>query len=352
MNAGATPIDLGRQVGQPGVGVQSARDAQDAVADIVASVPKAELHCHMDGVVDPAILLALGARGEVLPLQTARLEAVYPVDTFERFIAYFEAGQPLAGRLDLYRGIVEIQLARLRAQRTVYVELMVASGELSLDPEAAVDALAAFREWLETACAPAEGRERIEFELLIAFNRKRPPEHAARVATRNLRLWDAGLIGGIALAGPETGAPVAPLAAVFDRYHEAGVGIEIHAAEWCGSESAWDALQHGHPRRLGHATHVFDDPKLVDEIRTRGIHLEMCPTSNVCTGSIARLEDHPLRHAIDLGLSVSLSTDDPGAFRNSLAGEYAIAASVFGFSAAELARLTENALAARFRRLH
>jgi hypothetical protein len=80
-----------------------------------------------------------------------------------------------------------------------------------------------------------------------------------------------------------------------------------------------EALQHGHPRRLGHATHVFDDPRLVETLLERQIHLEMCPTSNLLTGSIAGIEDHPIRRAFDLGLNVGLNTDDPLPAQNPIA---------------------------------
>jgi adenosine deaminase len=309
----------------------------------VADIPKVELHCHLDGVLDPPMLRALREEGIELPLSEQALEAAYPVHDFRSFGAWFAAQQPLAARIDIYLHIARHHIWRLREQHVVYAELFMASGELSLDPEQAVDQLAAFREAVD-GCEAGE----IQVELLIAWGRNRPLERAQQICTRNLRLFDAGLVHGVALAGPEAGFPVKPLAPVFDRYHGAGVPIQIHAAEWCGPESAWDALEHGHPSRLGHGTHVFDDPRLVDTLLERRIHLEMCPTSNLCTGSVARLDDHSVRRAFDAGLSVSVSTDDPGAFRCSIASEYALLAERFGFTPAELRGLGANALAARF----
>jgi adenosine deaminase len=126
------------------------------------------------------------------------------------------------------------------------------------------------------------------------------------------------------------------------------VGIEIHAGEWCGPESVRDALENGFPHRLGHAVSLFDDPRLPDLAGERGIHLELCPTSNVKTGSIARIEDHPVRRALDLGLSFSINTDDPGAFECSVASEYELVSRVFGFTDDDFRRVFDNSLAARF----
>jgi len=300
------------------------------------TLPKAELHCHLDGIVDPEMLRELRRRGTELPVAPEALEASYPVTDFESFLRWYVPLQPLDTRLDLYRLIIALHIERLRQQGVIYAEVMVASGELPLDPAEAVDAMAAFRAWVDAQQAgqaqqvdqtqQAQQHGKIEVELLVAFGRNRPPERAALIAERNIRLYEAGLIAGVALAGPERDFPVKPLAATFDRYHESGMGIEIHAAEWMGPESAWDALEHGHPQRIGHGTHIFDDPRLVETLLERGIHVEMCPTSNVCTGSITRLEDHPIRRAFDLGMSVSVSSDDPGAFRCTLGSEYALLA--------------------------
>jgi adenosine deaminase len=111
----------------------------------------------------------------------------------------------------------------------------------------------------------------------------------------------------------------------------------------------WEALEHASPDRIGHGLAVFRDERLAELCRERQIHIEMCPTSNLRTGAIARLEEHPLRRAFDAGFNVSLGSDDPGAFECTLESEYALAADVFGFSLAELERLTANALRSRFR---
>jgi len=161
-------------------------------------------------------------------------------------------------------------------------------------------------------------------------------------------LYEARLIVGVALAGPEPGYPVKPFQKIMARFHEAGLGIEIHAGEWCGPESVWDALEHGYPDRLGHGVSAFRDARLIEALRERGIHIELCPTSNRKTGSIANIAEHPIRQARDLEMSFSVNTDDPGAFESSLDAEVALVSDVFGFSEQDWLDVFSNSLRARF----
>ena len=305
-------------------------------------VLKAELHCHLDGVPDPAMLRALRDQGCVLPVTPEAFEAAYPVRDYASFFGWFDALRPTAGRFDLYQHVARLHVERLKAQGVVYAELFVAA--LSLDAAEAIDQVAALR-----AAVDAHEDGSIQVEFLNAWRRNRDLETLDRIAARNTQLFERGLICGVAVAGPEEGAPIAPLARIMDRYHEAGVPIEIHAAEWVGPDSAWDALAHGHPSRLGHGTHVFEDPRLVEVLRERQIHIEMCPTSNLLTGAITRIEEHPIRRAFAAGLNVGVNTDDPGAFLCSMASEHALLAERFGFTPVERLRLGRNAMRSRFR---
>jgi adenosine deaminase len=163
-----------------------------------------------------------------------------------------------------------------------------------------------------------------------------------------LALYEAGLIVGFALAGPERGNPVKPFSKALACFREAGLGIEIHAGEWCGPESVWDALEYGHPDRIGHGVSLFQEARLLEFVQEHNIHIEMCPTSNLKTGSISRIEDHPVGQAKALGLNFSINTDDPGPFECSMESEYELLANVFGFEERDFQRIYVNSLAARF----
>jgi aminodeoxyfutalosine deaminase len=127
-----------------------------------------------------------------------------------------------------------------------------------------------------------------------------------------------------------------------------GWGSKFTRGEHSGPESVADAVRFGRPNRLGHGLATFRDPALVDSIKSAGIHIEFCLTSNVCTEAISDLTLHPVPHALELGVSFSINTDDPGAFQCSVASEHQLLAAKFGFSADDFRTISYNSLAARF----
>jgi adenosine deaminase len=307
------------------------------------TVPKIELHCHLDGIVDPPMLRELEAQGALLPILPETLQAAYPVQSYDDFVKWGRAAQSLEGDLGRFKPLLAVHLGRLKSQNVVYTEIMIGSSEIPRDRQELVDRVRDFRDWVDQQ---EDGAIQVEF--VVVFGRNRSPEAVEELADRILMLYEANLIAGVALAGPERGHPVRPFRRTFARFREAGLGIEIHAGEWCGPESVWDALEFGFPSRIGHGVAVFGDPELVARCRDQRIHLEMCPTSNVKTGSVGCIEEHPVRLARDLDLSFSVNTDDPGAFECSMASEYGLLARVFGFQERDFTKITENALNARF----
>lgn len=305
-------------------------------------IPKVELHCHVDGIVDPAMLREIEGRGISLPVTAQALQAAYPVRNFDEFINWFRVADPIEGDPEHFKPVLAAHVERLIAQNVTYTEIMLGTSELPRDDGKLIEEFGKFREYV----TGLEGGK-IQVEFLVAVARNRPPEALEKLADRVIRLRAANLVFGIALAGwPEV--PIKPLSKTLARLHEAGVGIEIHAGEWAGPESVWDALENGFPNRIGHGVAIFQDPRLVERFQRDRLHIEMCPTSNVKTRSVDPLEAHPVRRARELGLSFSVSTDDPGPFECSLESEYELLAGQFGFQEHDFEVMTENALNARF----
>jgi len=290
-------------------------------------IPKVELHCHADGIADAAMLREIEGRGISLPVTAEALQAAVPVRNLDEFIHWFRVADPIEGDPERFKPILAVHVARLIAQNVTYTEIMLGTSELPRDDGKLIEEFGKFREYV----TGLEGGK-IQVEFLVAVARNRPPETLEKLADRLIRLRAANLVFGIALA----------------RLHEAGVGIEIHAGEWAGPESVWGALENGFPNRIGHGVAIFQDPRLVERFQRDRLHVEMCPTSNFKTRSVDPLEAHPIRRARELGLSFSVSTDDPGPFECSLESEYELLAGQFGFQEHDFEVMAENALNARF----
>jgi adenosine deaminase len=310
----------------------------------LASLPKVELHCHLDGVVDGPLLRGLAARGTILPVAPESLDRVIPVRSHAE---WDRAYGPLAAACtqppDSVVSILRAHVERLVSQNVTYAEIMV-SGLLDPlgDEGRVVDRFRALQ-----AAATDAGNGAIQVALLVAIGRGRA-DRAKRQAGRIVALARHGLIVGAAIAGDEQACTIESLAPVIRELRDAGLGIEIHAGETCGAESVWDAIEHGKPDRLGHAVRAFEDERLVDELVRRDTHIEFCPTSNLCLGVVPRIERHPLRRARELGMNFSVNTDDPGPFGCSMLSEYTLLASDLGFTASDFDRIRANAWRSRF----
>lgn len=311
----------------------------------IAQLPKAELHCHSDGILSPAMARMIRLKHPEFVIDPDALEHAYPIDNITSFFDWQSYIHALDRNLAQYGWVMEQYIAQQKKQHVSYLEIFLANGEIPHDPAEAVDAMHTFRAFVDECEA-----DEIQVEFVVTIGRGQTAERFATFESKILTLFDAGLIAGVALAGPEIGNPASKFKRSFARFHTAGLPIEIHAGEWVGAESVWDALEHCHPTRIGHGVTLFDDPRLIELFQERQIHLEICPTSNVRTGSVARFEDHPVQRARDLGLNFSVNTDDPGIFLCSMNSEYEAITSHFNFTEADWQKVYQNSMAARFQR--
>jgi adenosine deaminase len=145
------------------------------------------------------------------------------------------------------------------------------------------------------------------------------------VAHRVLDLHDGtpwGRVAGFGLGGDETSIPAAEFRGVYERVRARGLAPLVHAGEWGGPDSVAEALEHLRPVRIAHGIRAADDPALLRRLVRRGVALDVCLTSNTATGALRRGEVHPVRRLLAAGVTVTLSTDDPGLFGTSLLAEY------------------------------
>jgi len=166
---------------------------------------------------------------------------------------------------------------------------------------------------------------------------------AMRVAVRHR---NEGVIG-IGLGGEER-FPPEPYAEIFREAREAGLRSIPHAGETHGPSSIRGAIEALGADRIGHGIRVLEDPLLVQEVRERGLGLDVCPTSNLMTRSVQSLPKHPLPAMLDAGLRCTLASDDPSMFHSPIASEYELCREVFGFDDRRLAELASNGVRASF----
>jgi len=172
-------------------------------------------------------------------------------------------------------------------------------------------------------------------------------EAARPVVEFAIRRRNDGVIA-FGIGGDEARGPATRFGELFARCRDAGLHVVAHAGETAGPESIRQALEIG-AERIGHGIAAAQDADLMAELRERGVPLEICITSNVCTGAVTSLDAHPVRRLFDAGVPITLNSDDPALFATTLTREYEIAAERFGFTGAELRAIAENGFRHGFR---
>jgi len=303
--------------------------------DFLRDLPKAELHIHLEGSVEPETLYELDPSTSI-----EEYRALYHYTDFDSFLRAFGAvGKRLRTPED-YGLITRRLLERLEAQNVRYAEIMVAAGVVLWKQQ---DFAPIF------ACIHAAAQESsVQVRWILDAVRQFGVEPAMQVAALAAERVNQGVVA-LGIGGSEERGPASWFTDVFAFARSAGLHLHAHAGESLGPESIWDALALG-AERIGHGIAAASDPALMCHLRDRDIPLEICITSNLVTDVVKRIEDHPVRRLFDAGVPIVLNSDDPAMFRCSLTGEYRLAAKQFDFTEGELRQLAENAFRFAFDR--
>jgi len=297
------------------------------MADFYTELAKAELHVHLEGSIEPETLHELDPQ---TPLE--ELRALYTYADFDAFLRTFGAiGKRLRTPED-YVLITRRLLERLAAQNVQYAEIIVAAGVVLWKEQ---DFGPIFDAIHEAAAGSA-----VEVRWILDAVRQFGPEAAMQVVELAAARRERGVVA-FGIGGSETRGPAEWFGPVFAAARRAGLHLTAHAGEGTTPQSVWAALELG-AERIGHGIAAIEDSVLMAHLRERNIPLEICITSNLVTGVVLRMEDHPVRRLFDAGVPITLNTDDPAMFRCSLAGEYELAARRFGFTEPELREVARN----------
>jgi adenosine deaminase/aminodeoxyfutalosine deaminase len=319
-----------------------------SIEDFIRRLPKAELHLHLEGAILPATMVELSARHDARPLTLAEAEALYQFTDFTGFLEAFKAvTAQLIGPED-YELAAWRMMEHLAAQGVVHAEVYISVGVIYHWRDHDSAAVEPIFVGLERARERAARELGLSIYWIFDAVRHFPVEEAARVFRKAAELKPAyPSIVGIGLGGDERRTGSEPFRALYAQAHEAGLRLTNHAGETTGPEAIWEALDLG-SERIGHALSLPRDEKLVQELKARSIPLELCPTSNLRTGVCPSFAAHPLRRLFDLGLMVTLNSDDPAFFGSDLANEYLLAHTEQGFTRDELRQLAANSIRASF----
>ena len=281
--------------------------------------PKIELHVHLEATVQPATLLEIARRnGESLPAGTEEeLRELFRFRDFDHFIEVWILTTNVLRHEADFRQVVVDYAAEAARHGAVYLEAIFSPIERTWR---GVDWDEIFSGYCDGA---REARELhgLEVRLTPDITRSAPLEDALTLVRYAGKYRDRGVVG-VGLGGEEALYPPAPFAPAFQAAREAGLGAVPHAGEVAGPESIREALDALEADRIRHGIRAVDDPGLVRELAERRIVLDVTPVSNVRTGAVASLEEHPLPQLVAAGIPCSLSTDDPVMFDTDLTREY------------------------------
>lgn len=306
-------------------------------------LPKAELHCHIEGAVRPALALEQARKYGVDASGVIDGEGGYRWHDFTSFLAVYNFITDLFRTPEDYALLAEDHYRNLAAQNCLY-------GEIFISPENADRIDCAYQTLIE---AIAEGYYRarqvisVEGRFIIVGERHlgvEAVENAARLAVSHRH----PLVTGFGMAGDERSGRQADFTRAFAIAGEGGLALTVHAGELCGADSVRGALDHLGITRIGHGVRAAEDPSLITRLAEEQIVLEICPASNIALGVYPDFNAHPFVVFDRAGCVVTLNSDDPPHFHSSISHEYEIAAEAFGYDAAALLRFTKNALRASF----
>jgi aminodeoxyfutalosine deaminase len=294
------------------------------------STPKIELHVHLEGSVRPATLLEIARRnGQALPVTTVEdLTRLYEFTNFQHFIEVWILTTNCLRTADDFRQIVVDYAAEAASHGAVYLEAIFSPAE-RVQRGVSWDEL--FTGYTEGGVEAYE-RHGVQVRFTPDLYRGLDVELAQECARTAARYRDRGIVG-LGLGGMEAGRPATPYRKAFAIARDGGLGIVPHAGEGDGPESIRQVLSF-EPARIRHGIRAVEDPALLTEIVDRGIVLDVCPTSNLRTGVVPELAQHPLRALRAAGALCTINTDDPAMFGTDLGREYELAAEL-GVTAAD-----------------
>ena len=306
------------------------------------SLPKVELHTHLEGCAPPAFIRGLAQEKSIDISGIFNADGTYAYLDFDHFLKVYEAAcTTLQTPQDFYR-LTRAVLEESASHGVVYQETFV-----SPDFCGGGD-LAAWRDYMAAMKQAADEMDgTITLRAIVTCIRHFGPD-AAKPAALCAAETCGDFVTGFGMAGGELVGRPGDYAYAFDLAREAGMPLTCHAGEWGGPDMVADTLRDLRVARIGHGINAIKDPALVDQLAEQGVVLEVCPGSNVFLKASGDWPQHPIAKLRDAGVKVTVSTDDPPFFGTTMTREFDMLARTFGWDEDDFKALNQTALDAAF----
>ncbi len=310
----------------------------------IAGLPKAELHLHIEGTLEPELMFALARRnGVAIPFDSVEaVRAAYRFSNLQDFLdIYYQGANVLLTEQD-FHDLAAAYFARVAADGVVHAEIM-------FDPQTHTDRGVAFDiviRGLLSACEAAEREHGITSRLILCFLRHLS-EEAAFATLQQATPW-IDRIAAVGLDSSELGHPPSKFARVFAEAARLGLRRVAHAGEEGPPDYVLEALDVLGVERLDHGNRSLEDPVLTARLARAGMTLTVCPLSNVALCNVASIDEHPIDRMLREGLRATINSDDPAYFGGYVAANYNAAAVARGLDRDDLAALARNSFLGSF----
>jgi adenosine deaminase len=318
--------------------------------ETVYNLPKIDLHRHLEGSIRISTLTDLvQSEGIDLPADRASLRRIVQVcqddpKTSENFLSKFKYIRDFYRSPEIIQRIVRETIIDAAEDKVIYLELQFTPFALAQSKDFPLPEVV---DWVIDSALQTADQVGIGVGLIASFNRHESMQIAEQVVEVAIDRVGKGIVG-LGLSGNEVDFPAEPFVGLFRAAQNAGLEITIHAGEWTGAETVRHAIEQIGARRIGHGIRIMENPEVIALARERRTVFEVCLSSNLQSGVINLIEEHPLPDMIQAGLQVTLNTDDPGVSNICLSDEFRIAMDSLGLTRTTLSALTLVAAQAAF----
>lgn len=310
----------------------------------IRGIPKAELHLHIEGSLEPEQMFAFGKRNKVdIPFRSVEeVRAAYAFSNLQDFLDIYYQGANVLQTEEDFRDLALAYFERLKADGGVHAEIF-------FDPQTHTDRGLPFSMAIEGLLAgmkEAEARYGITSKLIMCFLRHLDEESSFRTLRASEPWLDR--ITGVGLDSSEKGHPPSKFARVFRAAKERGLKVVAHAGEEGPPDYVHEALDILHVDRIDHGNRALEDAELTQRLAREGMTLTVCPLSNVKLCVVMDLKDHPMKRMLQLGLRATCNSDDPAYFGGYVGDNYIQTANAVGLTRDDIVTLARNSFVGSF----